>query len=137
VTFLDVLATLPNGLYDANLNLVTLDYSQARLDLDLSIWVGSMSAPVSALQEVGEGRLASPDLGRGASALAGHGRRHQGSRTKGLPANAFTECRALARHEVPEAPPRPLTIKGARPRPLFSASPRLRGSHLAVPGVGE
>jgi len=37
--------TLPNGLHDAEVQRITVDYSQRTLMLELEIWVGSMDDP--------------------------------------------------------------------------------------------
>jgi hypothetical protein len=38
-------STLPNGLHDAEVQRITVDYEDRKLTLDLQIWVGDMDAP--------------------------------------------------------------------------------------------
>jgi len=37
--------TLPNGLDDAEVQVITIDYKQRKVTLDLAIWVGSIEDP--------------------------------------------------------------------------------------------
>lgn len=45
MTFEEILADLPNGLHDARLESLKVDYSRGRLEMDLDVWVGDLSAP--------------------------------------------------------------------------------------------
>jgi hypothetical protein len=42
MTFRQLIASLPNGLHDAELRRFEMDYVRRRLQLDLSLWVGDM-----------------------------------------------------------------------------------------------
>jgi hypothetical protein len=43
MTFRQLVASLPNGLHDAELRRLELDYEQRKLRFELAIWVGSVS----------------------------------------------------------------------------------------------
>ena len=45
MTFRQLIASLPNGLHDAELRRFEMDYMRRRLQLDLSLWVGDMRGP--------------------------------------------------------------------------------------------
>jgi hypothetical protein len=45
MTFRQLIASLPNGLHDAELRRFEMDYVRRRLQLDLSLWIGDMRRP--------------------------------------------------------------------------------------------
>jgi len=47
MTFRQLIASLPNGLHDAELRRFELDYEQRTLRFELAVWVGNMSDPKS------------------------------------------------------------------------------------------
>ncbi|MGB9204976.1 MAG: hypothetical protein WCB94_13550 [Terriglobales bacterium] len=49
--------TLPNGLHDAEVRGIHVDYEQHRLTLDLAVWVGSMDDPPKHREAYKSGQL--------------------------------------------------------------------------------
>ena len=45
MTFRQLVASLPNGLHDAELRRFELDYEQRKLRFELTIWIGNLSDP--------------------------------------------------------------------------------------------
>jgi hypothetical protein len=45
MTFRQLIASLPNGLHDAELRRFEMDYEGRRLQFDLMVWVGDLSSP--------------------------------------------------------------------------------------------
>jgi hypothetical protein len=46
MTLEDIEESLPNGLHDAEVTSVSIDYAQHRVTFDVCIWVGNMDEPV-------------------------------------------------------------------------------------------
>ena len=49
--------TLPNGLHDAEVQRVSVDYQERKLTLDLSVWMGNMGDPAEAREAYRMARL--------------------------------------------------------------------------------
>jgi hypothetical protein len=47
MTFRKLVASLPNGLHDAELRRFEFDYEQRKLRFELAIWVGNLNDPKS------------------------------------------------------------------------------------------
>lgn len=55
--FADLLASLPNGLHDAQLRRFEMDYNRRELTFDLDVWIGNMNADVRELYRPARLRL--------------------------------------------------------------------------------
>jgi len=49
--------TLPNGLHDAEVRSIAVDYVQHKVALDLTVWVGRMEDPPERREAYKEGRI--------------------------------------------------------------------------------
>jgi hypothetical protein len=57
VTLLELEQSLPNGLHDAEIKTIEIDYVQRRLMMDLDVWVGDLAASKELREAYQSGRL--------------------------------------------------------------------------------
>jgi len=49
--------TLPNGLHDADVHRIAIDYAERRVTFDLAVWVGKMEDPPERREAYKSGRI--------------------------------------------------------------------------------
>lgn len=54
MTLVELEKTLPNGLHDARVSRITIDYRKRKLTLDLDVWVGDMDSDSHEVREAYE-----------------------------------------------------------------------------------
>jgi hypothetical protein len=57
MTLLEIEQSLPNGLHDAEVHKITIDYEHLRVNIDLAVWVGDMNDPPERREAYKEGQL--------------------------------------------------------------------------------
>jgi hypothetical protein len=57
MTLLEIEQSLPNGLHDAEMRKITVDYEHLRATIDLAVWVGDMDDPPERREAYKEGQL--------------------------------------------------------------------------------
>jgi hypothetical protein len=57
MTLLEIEQLLPNGLHDAEVRKITIDYERRKVTVDLAVWVGEMDDPPERREAYKEGQL--------------------------------------------------------------------------------